>query len=109
MSGTSSPRYEPSPNVAEPIATATPRPTTLTIYRDATHPSAITLPVARGTPPGASEPPPDAGTDRDAGAGPMPSAGCGCRASPPFAGGAPLLALIGLVASRARRRRAERS
>lgn len=109
VSGTSSPRYEPSPNVAEPIATATPRTTTLTVYRDATHPSAITLPVARGTPPGASEPPPDAGADRDAGVGPMPSAGCGCRASRPFAGGAPLLALIGLVASRARRRRAERS
>ncbi|HEY8432946.1 MAG TPA: CocE/NonD family hydrolase, partial [Sandaracinaceae bacterium] len=67
ISGTSSPRYEPNPNVAEPIATATPRSTTLTIYRDAARPSAITLPIARGTPPGASEPGPDAGAGRDGG------------------------------------------
>jgi predicted acyl esterase len=54
ISGSSSPRYEPNPNVATPLA-AHPATvsTTLTLYRDATHPSELVLPVTLGRLPGA--------------------------------------------------------
>jgi predicted acyl esterase len=67
VSGTANPRYEPNPNVAEPIAgDPTPVATTLTVYRDEAHPSSVTLPVARGTLPGTDA---DADGDGDADAG----------------------------------------
>ncbi len=93
ISGTSAPRYEPNPGVADPIASATPQPTTLTIYRDAMFPSAITLPIARGTPPGASDATPDAGL-ADGGTEP-PSGGCGCRAA--RRSSAPIALLVGVL------------
>ncbi len=62
VSGSSSPRYEPNPNVARPLAQhPAPVDTTLTVYRDSAHPSEITLPVLRGTLPGARPPERDAG------------------------------------------------
>lgn len=72
ISGSSSPRYEPNPNVATPLAQKpTPVATTLTLHRDRAHPSELVLPVARGTLPGAQVveasdrglPPADAGGD----------------------------------------------
>ncbi len=108
IAGTSSPRYEPNPNVADPIATARPRSTTLTIFRDAALPSAIVLPVSRGTPPGAAEPQVDAGVaGMDAGLGGTPATGCGCRAVASSATsplGAGLLVLAVWVALRRARR-----
>jgi MYXO-CTERM domain-containing protein len=104
LAGTSSPRYEPSPNVAEPIATARPRPTTLTIFREASLPSAIVLPVTRGTPPGASEPVRlDAGVPVDGGPA-RSTGGCGCRVGAPTPTPVALLALLALVVWRRGRR-----
>jgi hypothetical protein len=69
VSGTSSPRYEPNPNVATPLAQhPVPVATTLSLMRDA---SRLILPIAAGTLPGAhvgeEEPVMDAGVVRDAG------------------------------------------
>lgn len=115
ISGTSSPRYEPGPNVAEALADKpSPQATTLTFYRDSAHPSEFRIPVLRGNlphavevtepesdpdaVPGAGE---DAGvegpTDSDASMWPspdsqgdpgsdIPAQGCGCRVG--AAGGA---------------------
>lgn len=53
ISSVSAPRYEPNPNVAEPLATApAPQATTLTLFRDAEHASRFDIPVALGTLPG---------------------------------------------------------
>jgi len=52
IAGTNSPRYEPNPGTATPLGDdPTPVATTLTIFRDAEHPSAVVLPVAAGTVP----------------------------------------------------------
>ncbi len=104
IAGTSSPHYEPSPGVADPIASATPVATTLTVFRDAARPSAIVLPIARGTPPGAEDVSlsPDAGMGDGGGAG-----GCGCGAIGRATGSPPLLALAAvllLVRRRSQRR-----
>lgn len=50
LSGTGAPRYAINPNVAEPIA-SNPQavPTTLSVYHDDAHPSALVLPIAAGT------------------------------------------------------------
>lgn len=68
ISAASTPRYEPNPNVAKPLAQ---RPvavaTTLSIYRDAEHPSRIELPLLSGSVPGARAPERDAGVPLDAG------------------------------------------
>lgn len=112
VQATSSPRYEPNPGTSDPIATAVPVATTLTVFRDLAGPSVITLPVARGTLPGSPEPEPDAGPSLpdaggagpDAGpdAGPGPaggSGGCDCRtAGPPRPGPAAPPALLALLA-----------
>jgi hypothetical protein len=108
IAGTSSPRFEPNPGVAEPIATAAPGPTRLTIFRDSSYPSAIELPIARGTPPGADDVPTlDAGARLDAGTAPGTSvAGCGCGiASPSRHRGAStaLASLLALLVVRRRR------
>jgi predicted acyl esterase len=59
ISGTSSPRYEPNPNVATPLADGpTAVRTTLTLHGD----SELVLPVALGTLPGVRGAPRDAGT-----------------------------------------------
>ncbi len=100
IAGTSSPRYEPDPGVADPIASAVPQPTRLTIYRDASRPSAVVLPIARGTPPGAAD-----GTSlADAGVGVPSPSGCGCRvvARDP---GVPLWPMALVLLARRRRRR----
>lgn len=69
ISSVSTPRYEPNPNSADPLVSAQPpQATTLTLYRDAAHPSRFDIPVAFGTLPGTLEMP-------DAGALEMPDAG----------------------------------
>jgi len=68
VSGTSSPRYEPNPNVADPLLEATPTSTTLTLYMDAEHPSELVVPVASGALPDARDAPSEDDTEvRDAG------------------------------------------
>ncbi len=81
IQATSSPRFEPNPGSIDPIATATPTATTLTLYRDAAHPSAITLPITAGAFPA---PPvePDAGVSAPDGGTPSETKaddGCGCH------------------------------
>jgi uncharacterized protein (TIGR03382 family) len=50
ISGTLAPRYEPNPGVAEALADDPPfTPSTLTIWHDDDHPSAISVPMTRGT------------------------------------------------------------
>jgi hypothetical protein len=69
ISSVSAPRYEPNPNSADPLVSAqAPQATTLTLYRDAEHPSRFDIPVALGTLPGTVEMP-------DAGMLEMPDAG----------------------------------
>jgi predicted acyl esterase len=72
ISGTSSPRYEPNPNVGDPLVEATPIPSVLTLYTDDAHPSKLVLPIASGSLPGAvnvgDEEPSDAGAQMDAAA-----------------------------------------
>ncbi len=108
ISGTSSPRYEPNPNVGDPLLDATPTATTLTIYTDDAHPSDLWVPVASGELPGAAPVPeeelPDAGVETDGSSGeedggvpdegagahtigagdsaPSDASGCACRATP---------------------------
>lgn len=110
IAGTSSPRYEPNPNVAEPISTARARPTTLTLFRESSLPSAIVLPVSRGTPPGASASEvPDAGVALDAGSGGAPG-GYGCASMTGSAPGvAPWIVLALVVWRRQRCRRTHRT
>lgn len=117
IAGTSSPRYEPNPGVATPLSeNPTGRATTLTLYRDAAHPSAIVLPVARGAlVDGTGAPRPDAGVvAMDAGtpSGPASDGGCGCtvaRQRAPFGAlAASTLALLVLARRRRRRRLARR-
>jgi len=55
ISGTSSPRYEPNPGSATPLAQdPLPVPTTLTLLSDQAHPSDLVLPIVRGTLPAAA-------------------------------------------------------
>jgi hypothetical protein len=68
VAGTSAPRYQPNPGTSAPLA-SDPALTasTLTIYRDAAHPSGLVLPVTAGILPGtATEPPPDGDLPDDA-------------------------------------------
>lgn len=113
ISGTSSPRYEPNPGTAAPLSSSPPSvATTLTVLRDAAHPSAVVLPVASGVLPEAPGGPPDAGplaadaapgAPDASGAGADGGGGCGCRvAATPT--GAPPAALILLLASAVLRR-----
>jgi predicted acyl esterase len=74
VAGTSAPRYQPNPGTSAPLASDPAlSASTLTIYRDAAHPSGLTLPVTAGILPGAAtEPtpdddPPDAAVPNDAG------------------------------------------
>lgn len=122
VQATSSPRYQPNPGTSAPIAIATPVATTLTVFRDQAAPSAITLPVARGTLPGSPTPEPDAGppspdaggggedAGTDAGRGPTGGGGCDCRtAGPRQVGPSALLALCLLALVRGRGRPLQRS
>lgn len=80
ISATSSPRFEPNPGTADPIATAMPRATTLRIWSDAEHPSQIAFVGMTGIE-HLGGPPTDGGTS-GADAGPMdaePPSGCTCR------------------------------
>ena len=128
IAGTSSPRYEPDPGVATPLSDApVGRATTLTIYRDAAHPSSIVLPVARGAiVDGMGTPRADAGvaamdggTRADAGTsagGTGSDGGCSCRTTSARGRGGTIRALasslatlavaIGALRWRRRRRRA---
>ncbi|HOU52526.1 MAG TPA: CocE/NonD family hydrolase [Myxococcota bacterium] len=57
----SAPRYEPNPGSARPLAApADPVPGTLTVFRDAAHPSSVTLPIATALPSWARTPSIDA-------------------------------------------------
>jgi MYXO-CTERM domain-containing protein len=134
FSGTSSPHFEPGPNVAQPLASSpTPVATTLTLLRDGAHASRVELPVAAGAVPGAFEVTSDGGADEagtvapsedassgsgttglDGGTGegaspgaPSGSSGCGCRmaGAPGMGGGG---AVVGFLALAVRRRRTKR-
>jgi hypothetical protein len=139
VQGTSSPRYEPNPGVAVPLADdPAPVRSTLTVYRDEVHPSAVVLPVTAGTLPG-WEPGPDADADADAdsdadadadveasvdvvdgaadgavdGAGdgsaePTGGGGCGCGVVPAADGWPVVVALLSLLVTPALRRRSPR-
>ena len=86
ISGASSPRYEPNPNVATALAQKpTPVRTTLTILRDLEHATRIELPLLSGKLTGAVAVvlPPDAGLPpRDAGAPTPPAQDAGRRSEP---------------------------
>lgn len=116
IQATSSPRYEPSPGTSEPIATATPRATTLRLHFASAEPSTIVLPVASGARElGVEEL--DGGVGGDAGAmgidgGPVAGTpdGCGCRAARGSSGLPAAIVAIGILVavrrpSAARRRR----
>lgn len=119
VQATSSPRYQPNPGTSDPIVSAVPVATTLTVFRSLSDPSVITLPVARGTLPGSPAPEPDAGTSLpdasgggedagpDAGGGPTGSGGCDCRTAGPVRPGPGALLALALVVL-GRRRGAER-
>jgi MYXO-CTERM domain-containing protein len=71
FSGSSSPHFEPGPNVAAPLASSpTPVSTTLTLFRDALHASRVELPVSLGALPGAVEVS-DAGDEDGSPGGPL--------------------------------------
>ena len=128
FSGASAPRYEPNPNVAEPLASLPATvATTLTLYRDEAHPSRIEIPVAAGTLPGTVDggvQPGDGGLASDAtidvdapaegdasgtaGAGTRGAAGCGCRTAPSSARSGSIVAALALLAFGTRRRRLSR-
>jgi MYXO-CTERM domain-containing protein len=87
LSGSSSPRYEPNPNVATPLAQApTPQKTTLTIFRDREHTTRIELPLLSGKLTGVIPVvvPPDAGVPTlDAGVALPPVREAGVRPDEP--------------------------
>lgn len=110
IQATSSPRYEPSPGTADPIATATPRATTLHVHLDADHPSTITLPIVTGGEhlvPAAADV--DGGRGLDAGPSSPTASGCGCTVGPRRRAPLALALALGLALVAAGRGRTRRS
>lgn len=80
ISGSSAPRYEPNPNVGQPLSMKpAAEATTLTLYRDDAHRSRVILPVHSGALPGMGKPEDeaaaDAGTEPESGDLPLEADG----------------------------------
>lgn len=100
VSGTLWPRYERNPNEALPLVDrAEPVPTTLTLFRDADHPSVVEVPLLAGSLGGGPAEEPEE-PDDPPGPGADPAPGCGCASGGPAPVG---LGLLGLLALRRRR------
>lgn len=100
LTGTGTPRYDVNPNVATPVAQdPLPTATTLRVFHDAAHPSAILVPVLGGTLPA------DPAQEDRGGAEPDPPAG-GCAAGGGRGALGSLWAALGFAGLLGRARRA---
>ena len=108
LSGTLAPRYEVNPNEAVALSEdPDPVPTTLTIYRDADHPSSVVVPLTDGTLGGepVTDAPEDTGADPDSDPddGPKGASGCQCGAGRFSPAGLAWMLALGAMVTRRRR------